>query len=30
MRYEETLAPAGPGPDALFAGFPDDLRPPAR
>ena len=28
MRYEETLAPAGPGPDALFASFPADLRPP--
>jgi DsbC/DsbD-like thiol-disulfide interchange protein len=29
-RYEETLAPAGPGPDALFAGFPTDLHAPAR
>jgi DsbC/DsbD-like thiol-disulfide interchange protein len=28
-RYEETLAPAGPGSDALFAGFPADLHAPA-
>jgi hypothetical protein len=30
MRYDETLAPAGPGPDALFASFPKDLRAPIR
>jgi hypothetical protein len=28
MRYDETLEPAGPGPDVLFAGFPEDLRAP--
>jgi hypothetical protein len=28
MRYDETLEPAGPGPDSLFAGFPEDLRAP--
>ena len=28
MRYDETLAPEGHGPDAAFAEFPADLRPP--
>jgi hypothetical protein len=27
-RYDETLVPEGPGPDAAFADFPADLRPP--